>query len=382
MRLQKKLQLTILCVALIPYIGGMVFLYNSIRNRINGVNTSLAKEYALSIEQSMAGYFSRLQLVSRALSRIPQVREKNWSEIKNTLSFIQKENTDISGFIIGNLDGSYWYSLTDGNPYYDYRASFDDDNPEGILKSLSDRNFFKALITDNTTGLDYSLVSDIFVSNTKKERTIAVASTVLDYEGNINGIIASYLGAKELSDTYSRIMSDLESMYGRDCSVLIIYGDGQILTDYRFNPQEGKYVDYSFFDEEITPVSSLPEDIVKSIKELKNLDEGENSRFNILNGVEYFSVVNRIAGSDYYIYLNIPTKVLFATSATIRNIALILGVIISISVICVSYFIGRRTVRPINKLIDSFISSKETGDLSIRVNANGNNEVGGFKPLF
>lgn len=382
MRLQKKLQLTILCVALIPYIGGMFFLYSSIRDKVNSVNTSLAKEYALAIKQGMESYFDKLRLASRTLSKLPEVKKKDWKGIKDSLNVLQQENSDISGFVIGNPDGSYWYSLTEGNPYYDYRASYDDDNPEGTLKSLSNRSFFKALITENTTGLDSSLVSDIFTSNTTGERSIAVASTVLDYDGNVNGIVASYLGANELSNAYSRIMSDLESLYGKDCSVLITYGDKQILTDYRFNPQEGKYVDYSFFDEGITPVSSLPEDIVKSIKELKNLDEGENSRFNILNGVEYFSVVNRIAGSDYYIYLNIPTKVLFATSATIRNIALILGVIITVSVICVAYFIGRRTVRPINKLIDSFISSKETGDLSIRVNANGNNEVGDLSRCF
>lgn len=382
MKLQKKLQLTILCVALIPYIGGMIFLYNSVRNEVNSVNTSLTKEYALSLEQSMAGYFSRLQLASRTLSRLPEVREKDWAGIKDSLDFIQKENNDISGFVIGNLDGSYWYSLTEGNPYYDYRASYDDSSPEGTLKSLSGRNFFKSLITDNVSGLDSSIVSDIFISNTTNERTIAVASTVLDYEGKINGIVASYLGARELSNTYSRIMSDLEGMYGKDCSVLITYGDEQVLTDYRFDPQEGKYVDYSFSDEKITPVSSLPEDFVRSMKELKNLDDGENSIINVLNGVEYFSVVNRIVGSDYYIYLNIPTGVLFAATATIRNIALILGLIITVSVICVSYFIGRRTVRPILKLTDSFINSKETGDLSIRVNAKGNNEVGDLSRCF
>ena len=382
MRLQKKLQLTILCVALVPYIGGMFFLYSSIRDKVNSVNTSLAKEYALAIKQGMESYFDKLRLASRTLSKLPEVKKKDWKGIKDSLNVLQQENSDISGFVIGNPDGSYWYSLTEGNPYYDYRASYDDDNPEGTLKSLSNRSFFKALITENTTGLDSSLVSDIFTSNTTGERSIAVASTVLDYDGNVNGIVASYLGANELSNAYSRIMSDLESLYGKDCSVLITYGDKQILTDYRFNPEKARYEDFSFADETIKPVSSLSPDYLNSLKELNSAENGENFRINTINGSEYFSIVNRIIGTDYYIYLNIPTKVLFATSATIRNFALILGVIISISVICVSYFIGRRTVRPINKLIDSFISSKETGDLSIRVNANGNNEVGDLSRCF
>lgn len=382
MRLQKKLQLTILCVALIPYIGGMVFLYSSIRDKVNSVNTSLAKEYALAIKQGMESYFDKLRLASRTLSKLPEVKKKDWKGIKDSLNVLQQENSDISGFVIGNSDGSYWYSLTEGNPYYDYRASYDDDNPEGTLKSLSNRSFFKALITENTTGLDSSLVSDIFTSNTTGERSIAVASTVLDYDGNVNGIVASYLGANELSNAYSRIMSDLESLYGKDCSVLITYGDKQILTDYRFNPEKARYEDFSFADETIKPVSSLSPDYLNSLKELNSAENGENFRINTINGSEYFSIVNRIIGTDYYIYLNIPTGVLFATSTTIRNFALILGVIISISVICVSYFIGRRTVRPINKLIDSFINSKETGDLSIRVNANGNNEVGDLSRCF
>lgn len=382
MKLQKKLQLTILCVALIPYIGGMFFLYSSIRDKVNSVNTSLAKEYALAIEQAMESYFDRLRLASRTLSKLPEVKKKDWKGIKDSLDALQRENSDISGFIIGNPDGSYWYSLTEGNPYYDYRASYDDDSPEGTLKSLSSRNFFKALITDNTTGLDSSLVSDIFITNTTGERTIAVASTVLDYEGNVNGIVASYLGARELSNAYSRIMSDLESLYGRDCSVLITYGDEQILTDYRYNPEKARYDDFSFADENIKPVSSLSQDYLNSLKELKSAGNGENSRINTINGSEYFSIVNRIIGTDYYIYLNIPTGVLFATSATIRNFALILGLIITVSIICVAYLIGRRMVLPINKLIDSFISSKETGDLSIRVNANGNNEVGDLSRCF
>ena len=186
MRLQKKLQLTILCVALVPYIGGMFFLYSSIRDKVNSVNTSLAKEYALAIKQGMESYFDKLRLASRTLSKLPEVKKKDWKGIKDSLNVLQQENSDISGFVIGNPDGSYWYSLTEGNPYYDYRASYDDDNPEGTLKSLSNRSFFKALITENTTGLDSSLVSDIFTSNTTGERSIAVASTVLDYDGNVN----------------------------------------------------------------------------------------------------------------------------------------------------------------------------------------------------
>lgn len=72
MRLQKKLQLTILCVALVPYIGGMFFLYSSIRDKVNSVNTSLAKEYALAIKQGMESYFDKLRLASRTLSKLPE----------------------------------------------------------------------------------------------------------------------------------------------------------------------------------------------------------------------------------------------------------------------------------------------------------------------
>ena len=149
MKLQVKLGLYIMLVAFIPYALGVSFLFFSVEKRMENTNIVLAEKYNGGIASGLSGYLDKLRITSEVLAKFPAVKEKDWLGIKDGLIKIHESNRDITGFVVGNKDGTYWYSHVDGNKYQGGLVTVDDSDPLAKPRTLTNTPYFAEMVSNN-----------------------------------------------------------------------------------------------------------------------------------------------------------------------------------------------------------------------------------------
>lgn len=383
MKLQVKLGLYIMLVAFIPYALGVSFLFFSVEKRMKNTNIVLAEKYNGGIASGLSGYLDKLRITSEVLAKFPAVREKDWLGIKDGLIKIHESNRDITGFVVGNKDGTYWYSHVEGNKYQGGLVTVDDMDPLARPRTLTNTPYFAEMVSNNKDNKEMTVVSELYKDAASGEKTLSVSSTIMSEDGLVDGVVSCYVEGGDLVKAYNSVVYDFEDLFGKDSFIIVTSGADQIITQYEYDAEIGKYVDLALNEKETVYLSSLDPDIKAMISVLSSEEGGNAARIDKINGEEFYVSRNQIPDSPYAVNMFIPTSYLFRSVEFIRTTLLTIGFIIDVIIIIAAYLIGRGIAKPVKETAGTLHDISEgEGDLTVRFSVSGKDEISDMRKFF
>ena len=383
MKLQVKLGLYIMLVAFIPYALGVSFLFFSVEKRMKNTNIVLAEKYIGGIASGLSGYLDKLRITSEVLAKFPAVREKDWLGIKDGLIKIHESNRDITGFVVGNKDGTYWYSHVEGNKYQGGLVTVDDMDPLARPRTLANSPYFNKMVTNNKDNKEMTVVSELYKEAASGEKTLSVSSTIMSEDGLVDGVVSCYVEGGDLGNAYKALVYDFEELFGKDSFIIVTSGADQIITQYEYDAEIGKYVDLALNEKETVYLSSLDPDIKAMISVLSAEEGGSAARIDKINGEEFYVSRNQIPDSPYAVNMFVPTSYLFRSVGFIRTTLITIGFIIDAIIIIAAYLIGRGIAKPVKETAGTLHDISEgEGDLTVRFSVSGKDEISDMRKFF
>lgn len=88
---------------LVPLILGMVVLYQSTKSSIQAIQEDSAQRYVDTVRDRLSVYFDKWKVTVDALSKMPEVKSKDWGKLKPILNAISSAIRDDQGKVIGAL---------------------------------------------------------------------------------------------------------------------------------------------------------------------------------------------------------------------------------------------------------------------------------------
>ena len=164
MKLQKQLITAFASIALLPYIAGMAGLFIGIRAIMKQTSYEMARKYTDAFAMGLESFFKDASTATRTAASFSGIKEKNWQQILPQLQDLTDDIDGIQSFLLINADGTYWDSALPGNPAYGYLVTTNDSSPNSQPITLTHRNYFKELITNNTSNQKKEFISDLMIA--------------------------------------------------------------------------------------------------------------------------------------------------------------------------------------------------------------------------
>ncbi len=230
----------------------------------------------------------------------------NFVRLKDTINVISFLDTD--GYI-------YEARATEtvGNPYQGGRATWDNTVPDSQAIRLNDRDYFRALVTDNTAAEFRVIVNEPYIPRGMTEKNFLTSAPVI-HMGQPVGIACVAQTSEELSRVYIELGDDLASKFGDNAHLFLFSDGGQLISELRYNQDAGAYVDNFANVDESVLLSSLESDYVSALSEASASDGVITAK---MHGEEHFLMASRIEGTPFMVCLAASRATMLSSSRTI-----------------------------------------------------------------
>ncbi|MEF3308770.1 methyl-accepting chemotaxis protein [Paenibacillus sp. GYB004] len=333
-KLQNKLIIFFLLVALVPLIGTAIFVYQK------GSSELITKQRE-----------SYEKLVDSRANGINQWLEERMGNIKLLATTSEVKSTD-------NAAKSRFLQSITKNTEFDGNGFL---NPKGTVEAvdtlepgtdLSMRPFFHAGMEGRST------FSDVLLAKTTGKRSIIAATPVIGNNGEKLGVLT---GVINFGDFVTAYLQDL-NLDGGKIYPIVIDNLGAI----QVHPQED--VISQPFEE-----ASLPE----SLKDIFRKEKTSSNTYTYRDGSqEYLVVAAPIPSTNYGLYLHVPVNSITAAVSSIQTSVIVIILLVSAIVIGFAYMIARQITRPIKAVAD-IMTRVSNGDLRVeRLTIRSRDEVG------
>lgn len=177
----------------------MVVLYQSTKSSIQAIQEDSAQRYVDTVRDRLSAYFDKWKVTVDPLSKMPEVKSKDWGKLKSILNAISTKYDEVRAFAMSNADGSYWYEPIPGNPAQNWIVTEDDTNPEAKPKYLSHLTWHKSAVVDNPQNLDKQVITEVYISVGEKMKMMAISSAIRDDQGKVIGALCTSMAADALN---------------------------------------------------------------------------------------------------------------------------------------------------------------------------------------
>ena len=130
-----------------------------------------------------------------------------------------------------------------GNPAQGGILTADNKAPASTPVSLSSRDYFKALITDNPANRKIEYFSNPNISKSTGAKQIVIATNILG-KGDVNaGLLAITIAGADLEKVLIESLNKIGEFFGTDATVIITSNTGSVISMIAYDPKEGKYTE-------------------------------------------------------------------------------------------------------------------------------------------
>ena len=374
MKLRAKLNTLFVLVAALPLlILATVILLMWDASNIKMLNNYVATFSRDAAEQVSAFFDDKLMTV-KTLSEFPDVSAHNWNAVKEPMQKIVNEKV-FEKIILAYNDGTY-FNTGGGNPYFGGMQTTDNKSPDAKKSSIAIRDYFKDMVTNNTSERDYSRVSEPVISLSNGVKQMMICQTLFNENNRLSGMIAGSVSFDLFEKELEEINDMARNTFGTDIKMIVLNTNRNIV--YHWDSSKMLHVEEIDGKKEsvIYSIDALPEDFKDYAVKMSSQIVSFNTEEYALDGERHLFCFYPISGTTMTLGVFVPRQVLFRDIFNSIRTAII-SLAITIIIISVFGFIFTNSVVAPLFTISSSLGelAQGGGDLTIRLPVRNNDII-------
>jgi len=289
-----------------------------------------------------------LQFVE-GVARMPDLRDSSLSYRQKAQILVHEagHNARVDYFGVSTMEG-YRYGTEDGEPLY-----------------VGDRDWFLAASSGK------SFVAEPRISRISNTMKIVYAVPIISDNNQIVGVLSAAVEANLLSEAIKDIVLGKRGY----CYILGLTGNTIADKDIGFVEDQYNSIEEAKTDPTQAPLASFEKQALQAQK--AGIGYYDN------DGVSVISSYAKSKLSGWTIIMTAPYNELMSSVNEMSLLMNLIWFIIFVSALVVVYFVARRIVKPIQKLVEALRDiAQGEGDLTVRMVISGNDEVTDLSEYF
>src|SRR5574344_922446 len=237
MKIRTKLVILILCLCLIP-------LFISLRIAISvNAKTEIEQSENFFVEFNSAAASRLSQFFTNRIAKVESfaktnsVIDHNWAQCEGQFQTLcvdtEAKPKDFEKIILAFKDGTY-YHTAGGNPFFGGLQTSDNKSSNAKLSSIITRDYFQYLVVTNIKNEHRTAIADPVISLSNKTKQVIVASSLIDDEGKVNGILAGAISWAQIDEQIQSIATEMNDKFKGKGKMMIVSNSTAIV--YHWNP--------------------------------------------------------------------------------------------------------------------------------------------------
>ncbi len=211
MKLGTKISLAVLAAGLVPLavIGGVIG-SSAAAEATRNAELRAMSETATTAAKLTTFFDARLAAVTYAAGT-KAARDFDWPAFETGARSVVGSGRFFEKLLLVNADGTYW-ATNAGNPAKRGLVTKDDKNPDAAPNSLSERQYFKDLVSFNKTGAT-DIVADPAISLSNGARQIVVGAAIVENSYPV-GMVGGSVVLETLETDFAAISKEVQTNLG------------------------------------------------------------------------------------------------------------------------------------------------------------------------
>jgi PAS domain S-box-containing protein len=225
-KLRDQLLITLVLVGLVPslIISYETFLDN--KNQALSYSTELAQKKLQLVAQSISSEFQEAESLIKMYARLPQLQDAQYN---NIMPFLRSELAFLAPkyekFIVG-LPNGHFLNTSGGNRFQGGIRTFNDAIPEAKPRSIAYRDYWQKTVKNNLSNEAITYTSNPMISYTTGVKQVVVASTILDKNKKVAGMIGLSMPWEYIHELVQNLIQENFSYINENAKVMLVSGDG------------------------------------------------------------------------------------------------------------------------------------------------------------
>ena len=370
MKIRKRLALAA-ASSLVPVLIGFFVISVVAQNSDRRKTVALIDEYVGGAQNSLSLFFMAGRDVANYLASMQGRLMLEWSEASDVFEDFCRLNDYASEITFIDSEG-YIYMSGRGNPWQGGRRTQNDSDPNSAPISAATRDYFRALVLNNSRGEPQVIVNEPYVPLGLTDKTI-VTSVAVVHEGRAVGVVNVDQTTAALAPFYANITSDFLDKFGQNAHLFMISDGGQLVSSFRYNERTRAYEETLFNLPEIVSVSALDPSAVAAFNTAARAREVITAP---IEGETFFVSSVRIEGTPFTLCFAAQQSTMLASSRIIRVISVIMFVINAIALFSIILSMTGSMVKALVAMRGTMQEiAAGGGDLTARLEVRGSDEI-------
>ncbi|UTC66665.1 MULTISPECIES: methyl-accepting chemotaxis protein [unclassified Treponema] len=216
-----------------------------------------------------------------------------------------------------------------------------------------------------------NFLTEPFISVVDNKLIMTISVPLYDHTRNIIGVLATAIPAQKLSD-------DIDDIVVGDTGYCYVLGlEGTIIAhkNSEIVQKQENYQEIAKTDKRFSSLAAFEKMAV-------DIDE-PSIGFYEYDGIKKIASYATMKTTDWTIIINAPVEEFMDTVDDLRSRMMVMGIIILVIALSITFFVARRMVKPINVVVNALKDiAQGEGDLTVRLPLVGNDEITDLSEYF
>ena len=319
----KRKRFVSLLAATIPVVVALILIVYFVSNSERRKTEDLVHAYTERIAHGLEFFFVDAADVALDVASLPSVQALDWEEAAMDFAARIRAMPYIHRISLVDANGCIYdvYGTGSvGNQWQGGRRTENDSDPAAAPITVADREYFRALVEENTDGDFFVMLSEPFVPAGLDQKAIVTSAPIIK-EGKAVGVVNVSQTAIELSHLYENIATDILDKFSDKAHVFLVSSGGQLVSNLEHSNVYDAYKDELFGAAEIIPVSTLGDNAVLGIDTAIREDRVVIEA--MIHGERHFLAGVKVENTPFAVCLAVSKKEMLSASRWILLIGII-----------------------------------------------------------